>query len=277
MIRLLQLWMSSLVGFLVGIKYPFGLHTLIKKWFIRYYKVEVKEAEFPVEKYVTLRDFFVRRLKANARPISYAQIISPVDGVWTQSGILGSVDKPCMTQIKDKSYSLIELLNLKYHLSKFKHGSYHTIYLAPYHYHRVHSPMDGQVISVAHVPGYLWPVNAKSVGQKNKLFTMNERIIVELQNKSGNRCFVVMVGATNVGAMSLDFYPQLRQSFWKTKPTYHKMTSKIWLKKGETLGCFHMGSTVIVLFDIQSTQENFPTTHFEKFLETKVKMGQELV
>lgn len=239
-------WLSFIVGKLVHARFPFGLHLVVRNWFIRAYRIETAEAEFPVDRYPTMGEFFVRHLKPGARPIAPDVLISPVDGALTQGGRFDP-RHPELKQIKGIDYSLPDLIGPGWDLDGYSRGGFLTIYLAPYNYHRIHAPMAGQVARCVHIPGALWPVNTWSVSHIPGLFVANERIIVELAGEAG-KALVVMVGATNVGRISLDFHPGMIGN-----PVPRKAGSEwippapLRLEKGQGLGCFELGSTVILI------------------------------
>ncbi len=273
LLKLPQLWVSSVIGYLVRIKLPLGLHRVIKKYFIQYYKVNTIETEFALKDYQTLGDFFIRKLKSNTRPIANTKIISPVDGIWT---VFGSLSKSLLIeQIKGKNYSFVDLVDHQYNQERFENGFYSTIYLAPYHYHRVHSPIRGVVKSVTHIPGNLWPVNSWSVSKVENLFAVNERIIVEIESEQKSRCLVVMVGATNVGKMTLSFCSKIQGNTYQKRTRHLKMEKLVQLDVGGDLGCFHMGSTVILLFDNQYQKSDFTNLN-QDFQTSNIKMGEAL-
>jgi len=239
-------WLSYLVGKLVHARYPFGLHLFIRDWFIRFYRIETSEAEHPVGNYPTMGDFFVRRLKPGARPIAPDPIVSPVDGTLTQGGRFDPA-APKLKQIKGIDYSLGDLIGPGWDLSEYGSGAFLTIYLAPYNYHRIHAPISGQVGKCAYIPGALWPVNTWSVSHIPGLFVANERIIVELAGEAG-KALVVMVGATNVGRITLDFHPGMIGNALPRPPASHWTPPRpLALEKGQGLGCFELGSTVILI------------------------------
>jgi phosphatidylserine decarboxylase len=238
--------LSHFVGILVHAKYPFGLHKVVRDWFIGAYKIETGEAEHPVSHYPTMGAFFVRHLKAGARPIAADSMVSPVDGTLTQGGRFDPA-KPRLRQIKGLDYSLQDLIGPGFDLKDYLAGGFITIYLAPYNYHRIHAPISGEVTRCAYVPGALWPVNSWSVANIPGLFVVNERVTVELSGEAG-KALVVMVGATNVGRITLDFHaaiignrlPRPAASQWVPP-------APILLEKGQGLGCFELGSTVILI------------------------------
>ncbi len=262
-------WLSYWVGVCVRKKYPFGLHTLIKNWFVKHYKVNVEEAEKSLDEYPTLGDFFIRKLKPGARPIHEAEFINPVDGVVTREGIFES-DELLIPQVKDRNYSFQKFLKNYFKSEDFEGGFYSVIYLAPYNYHRIHSPLNGKISKVVHYPGELWPVNSWSVENIDGLFWRNERIAVEITSPMGT-LLLVMVGATNVGRISLDFTPeilgnvpgQISDSSWSPH-------SPIPVEKGEGVGCFEMGSTVVLIGD----SKLLGSLNFNPGPERKVAMGQ---
>jgi phosphatidylserine decarboxylase len=248
--RLLHLvpknWLSYAIGKLVHARYPFGLHTAIRDWFIGFYRIDVSEAEHPVDAYPTMGAFFVRRLKPGARPIAPDPIVSPVDGTLTQGGRFDPAD-PKLKQIKGIDYSLRDLVGPDWDLSEYRTGAFLTIYLAPYNYHRIHAPIGGRVTRCGYVPGALWPVNTWSVSHIPGLFVVNERIVVELEGAAG-KALVVMVGATNVGRITLDFHPgMIGNDLPRPSASLWTPPAPLSLEKGAGLGCFELGSTVILI------------------------------
>ena len=243
--------LSHFVGILTHARYPFGLHTLVKNWFIRQYRIETAEAEHPLDHYPTMGAFFVRRLKPGARPIAASPLVSPVDGTLTQGGLF-QPGKAVLTQIKGLDYTLEELTGPGWDLQDYREGGFLTIYLAPYNYHRIHSPIEGQVTQVSYIPGALWPVNTWSVGHIPGLFVVNERIVVEVagSKEAGDtgKALVIMVGATNVGRITLDFHSgMIGNQLPRHKGSQWRPAQPVRLEKGGGLGCFELGSTVILI------------------------------
>jgi len=238
--------LSYCVGKIVHARMPFGLHTTLKNWFIRQYKIDVTEAEFPLDRYPTMGHFFIRKLKDGVRPIAVSTLVSPVDGTLTQGGAFAG-DRAVLTQIKGLDYSLEDLVGPGWDLQDYRIGGYLTIYLAPYNYHRIHAPISGTVTNVSYVPGKLWPVNTWSVSHIPGLFTVNERITVELAGPEG-KALVIMVGATNVGRISLDFHAgMIGNNLPRPQARHWRPPQPLELRKGQGLGCFELGSTVILI------------------------------
>ncbi len=266
-------WLSRLMGRIVRTRFPFGLHGLIRDRFIRFYRINTLEAEAPPSQYATLGDYFIRRLKKGERPIAPDSLVSPVDGLLTQSGWLESPDL-WLTQVKGRRYSFSQLTRSRFKADSFSGGSFFTLYLAPHNYHRVHAPVSGEIVRAVHIPGALWPVNPWSVQTIDGLFAANERIIIEIKTTEGV-ALVILVGATNVGRISLAFTPDMLANEAHVK-TIREWTppSTLPIGKGEELGCFELGSTVVLLLDgalTQACKPDFPVAGGKP-----VKMGQGL-
>jgi phosphatidylserine decarboxylase len=265
--------LSHFVGILTHARYPFGLHTLVKNWFIRQYRIETAEAEHPLDHYSTMGAFFVRRLKPGARPIAASPLVSPVDGTLTQGGRF-QPGKAVLTQIKGLDYTLEDLAGPGWDLQDYLQGGFLTIYLAPYNYHRIHSPIEGQVTQVSYIPGALWPVNTWSVGHIPGLFVVNERIAVEVAGASG-KALVIMVGATNVGRITLDFHSGMEgNKLPRPKGSHWRPPHPVKLEKGGGLGCFELGSTVILILSKELMDKVDPALLIRG--DKIVRMGQGL-
>src|SRR6478752_2476622 len=192
--------LSRAVGSLCRIPAPQPIVQTAMRLFIKKFGVDMSEAEFPLEHYQTFTEFFTRRLKPGARPITPGETlpISPVDGT---VGMCGRIEDGTLVQAKGRTYTLPELLGgptAALDARDFEGGTFVTIYLAPYNYHRIHAPLGGRITGYTNVPGNLWPVNAVGVENVDKLFCINERLTTFLDTPRGP-CAVVKVGATNVG------------------------------------------------------------------------------
>ena len=228
-------------------------------WFVKKYQVNLSEAEIEnIEDYSNFNEFFTRTLKLNLRPISESKIISPVDGVVSQSGkIKGSQ----IFQAKGRQYSITELLADKDSIG-FKNGSFATIYLSPKDYHRIHMPCDGTLLEMKYIPGNLFSVNQKTVKSVEKVFSRNERLVCLFKTEFGQMAFV-LVGAIFVGSMQTSWEGQITPPYGKKIINYNYKDKEIKLSKGDELGRFNMGSTVIMLLP-------------EESIEIKLIEGQEL-
>jgi phosphatidylserine decarboxylase len=213
--------------------------------FLKLYRVDMTEAaELDPYRYGSFNEFFTRALKDGARPIASGAdaIASPVDGCVSEAG---TIDRDLLLQAKGRRYRLTELLASQPWASQFEGGSFATIYLAPFNYHRVHMPLRGELRETVYVPGRLFSVNAVTARLVPGLFARNERILTLFDSAAGPFA-LVMVGALNVGSMATvwagDITPAARRVVTKipAPPTA--------LEKGAELGRFNMGSTVILLF-----------------------------
>jgi phosphatidylserine decarboxylase len=217
--------------------------------FAKLYGVDTGEAELPVpDGYASFNEFFTRKLAAGLRPIdaTTGAIVSPADGTVSAAGQL---DKGTVLQAKGLSYSLADLLMTDTaDADGFRGGDFMTVYLAPYNYHRVHCPLDGELVAARYVPGSLYSVNAGTVSLLPGLFVRNERLILHFDCAHGP-LIVVFVGALHVGSITTPWTGQIRP---RRKGVVQDLAIRDGqhsrqIRKGELLGWFNMGSTVIVL------------------------------
>ena len=226
-------------------EFPSRVQSFINHAYVNLLGLDMREFA-PPSTYPTLNKLFTRELRKK-RPIDmrHGAFISPVDGFVTECGTLES-DKAL--QIKGMAYSIDDLLTLQYgrEAQAMHGGSYINFYLSPKDYHRYHMPYKLRVASALHQPGKLYPVNFPSLRKRKELFVENERVILECFTEKGGRIFLVMVGALNVGRMSFTFDPRIKTNADRYEPTFYRYDKKpIWLKKGDLLGMFMMGSTVL--------------------------------
>ncbi len=220
-------------------------------WLIRtlmaHYPIDLRDALEPdPTRYSSLNAFFTRRLRADARPgpASSTSLASPADGQLSQFGDLAGHQ---LLQAKGRAYSVNQLLAIAASdAPQFDDGHYATIYLAPHNYHRVHAPCDCAINEVVYVPGRLFSVNTHTAGVVPDLFARNERVILRCSGQGGE-FVVVMVGAMLVGSMILkccDLAPLYAQRLCMR----HRFESGISVARGEEIGHFNMGSTVVLVF-----------------------------
>jgi phosphatidylserine decarboxylase len=214
--------------------------------FLKLYRVDLAEAaESDPYRYGSFNEFFPRALTAGARPIAEDSdaIVSPVDGCVSEAG---KIDGDRLLQAKGRDYRLTELLAAQPWASRFEGGSFATIYLAPFNYHRVHMPLGGTLLETVYVPGSLFSVNAVTARYVPQLFARNERVLT-LFDSSAGRFAVVLVGALNVGSIATvwagDITPAVRRVITRVP------AAATTLEKGAELGRFNMGSTVVLLFE----------------------------
>jgi phosphatidylserine decarboxylase len=240
--------LSQLTGMVSRIYIPVSLRRVLFLSFSRIYGVSVMEAEKEVSEYATFADFFTRNLKKGTRPLGEG-LLSPVDGKILEYGtIRGDV----LIQAKGLEYTLGELFGYKeraeYYTGLFENGSFCSFYLAPGDYHHIHSPVSGEIVERIYIPGSLLPVGLSAVKAIPSLYCTNERVITVIKAEEG--CFgVVKVGATNVGTIGLEYETGFHRAGrkQKMKDKVKKLSNPVPVLKGQRLGTFYLGSTVIIL------------------------------
>ena len=226
-----------------------AIKDLLIRSFLKMYAVNLDEvAKSAPNDFVSFNDFFIRELKSDARPIdsSESSIVSPADGFISA---VGNIDKNLLLQAKGLDYSLEELLATDLHDARsFYDGSFATIYLAPFNYHRVHAPLAGELVAARFVPGTLFSVNQSTVSHLRGLFVRNERLVCHFRTTAGP-CVVIFVGAMNVGSITTPWTGELRPRKGNIVDNIdlHRSNASRSVDKGDLLGWFNMGSTVIVL------------------------------
>ena len=237
--------------------------------FSKAFKVNLEEAVNPDPKsYKTFNEFFTRELKPDLRPISLAKIVSPVDGTISQ---FGKIENGILLQAKGINYSVEKLLGENSQRSeRYQNGQFITIYLSPKDYHRIHMPCNGKLIEQTHIPGRLFSVANHTVNTVSGIFARNERVIASFDSEFGSMA-MILVGAINVAAIETVWHGLITPPKGETitSKNYHKKVIK--LEKGQEMGRFNMGSTVILLFQDSAPQ-------FSKSLEVNqtVVLGQSL-
>jgi phosphatidylserine decarboxylase len=237
---------SRLFGHLAALKFPaFIMQPIIKKY-IGIFDINTDEIEKPVDKYKSLSSFFIRNLKSGARIIDKDEntLTSPVDCLLIS---FGKVDESLSAlQIKGRRYSVERLLNGKFDTNLLKDGYYFQFYLSPKDYHHIHFPFDAKVENVFYSKGRLLPVNPFALNNYKELFSVNERITMTLTHKKAS-VPTVFIGAYNVGKIGLSF-----SDFVSNSSVFRKSgkieTGGYFGKKGDKLGYFLMGSTVVMFF-----------------------------
>ena len=238
--------LTVLVHRLSRVRLPAVKDFLITQ-FVRLYNVDVDEVHGSVPgDFATLNEFFVRELIADARPLADAPgaLLSPVDGQVSQAGTLHGSN---IVQAKGLTYTLEDLLATDLDAAQsYVGGRFATIYLAPHNYHRVHSPFDGELDAMRYVPGDLFSVNAATASLVPGLFRRNERLVMHFSTARGPAA-LIFVGALHVGSISTRWTGQIRPRKSGLVDPLPLGAAPRDLRRGDLLGWFNMGSTVIVL------------------------------
>ena len=243
--------------------------TWLIKGFFKLYDVDMNEArESDPEAYSTFNEFFARQLNEDARPLAGGDntIVMPADGVVSQFGV---IENGQLIQAKGHYYNLDSLLACNSAMiNQFENGLFATTYLSPKDYHRVHMPCDGKLREMIYVPGALFSVNKATTEGIPNIFARNERVICLFDTEFGPMV-QILVGATIVGSIETQWHGMVtppRDGIMK-RWTYDDVE----LKKGEDMGCFKLGSTVITLFAAGKVEFNEDLS-----TDDKVKVGEAL-
>ena len=237
--------LSRLLGRLADLEPPRPLLAAAIRAYARAFGVDLAEAALPPDAFPSFDAFFTRRLREGARPVDRTEgvLVSPSD---SRLAAIGRVPADLrLEQVKGETYAIEALLGSREAAATFSGGHAATLYLSPAMYHRVHSPVDGLVRAWRYVPGRLFPVNAAGVRSIPGLFARNERVAVFCDSEAHGKVAVVLVGAANVGRMSLAFAPLVTNR--GGKGVREEPASPVPLARGSDLGAFNRGSTVVLL------------------------------
>jgi phosphatidylserine decarboxylase len=223
-----------------------GATTALIRWFVRKYGVNMDEAANPdITSYASFNEFFTRALGQGARPLAEADFICPVDGAISQ---FGTIEKDQIIQAKGHNYTTTALVGGDPQLAqRFEHGAFATLYLSPRDYHRVHMPCDGRLTRMIYVPGDLFSVNPATARGVPNLFARNERVVCVFEGEFGP-FIMTMVGATIVGSIATVWHGAVNASRYNNLREWHYNEQRVELKKGDEMGRFLLGSTVVMLF-----------------------------
>ncbi len=256
--------MSYLFGRFANIAYPAPIQNVINSTYVRLMGLDMSEFAL-VTSYQTLNRLFTRELKEpRAIDSNPKSVISPCDALITD---FGTIENGQAYQIKGMAYDTANLLG-EYYLDEVKSlegGEYANFYLSPRDYHRYHIPMDLSVETLTHIPGKLFPVNMPLLKGKLNLFIENERVILATRDFRGKRHFIILVGALNVGKMVVTFEKRLKTNISNSEVSHFEYDEPITLKKGELLGWFEMGSTIVMLSEKDSLSYNLNINQKVKF------------
>ena len=235
---------SAFLGWIANRKLPHCCLLRLIHAFVKSFQIDLAEYDFDPDSVQTFNDFFVRKLKPGARAIE-GPVCSPADGFVSSFGTLQANQ---LIQVKGKRYRLNELVQNQPSIQK---GSFLCIYLSLGDYHRVHLPFDATLLSIKKIPGTLYSLSPRSLETFDNVYCRNERIVLEGVSPLGS-FYLILIGAIVVGKIKLN-----------PSCTLHTP-----LLKGTEIGCFKMGSSVLLLLD-----SDIP---FKTSLERHLKMGNAL-
>jgi phosphatidylserine decarboxylase len=243
--------MTRLAGRLASAEWG-GFTTWVIQRFIKRYNVNMDEAiQADPAHYKSFNEFFTRPLKDGVRPLSTRHWVCPVDGAISQCG---AIERDQIFQAKGHQYSTLALVGGDAELAaQFQNGQFATLYLSPRDYHRIHMPIAGRLLRMIHVPGDLFSVNPTTARGVPGLFARNERVVCEFETESGPMV-LVLVGATIVGSMATVWHGQVNPPRPGMVREWRYDTQNVQLQKGEEMGRFLLGSTVVMLFPQNSIE-----------------------
>ena len=246
--------MTNLAGRVAGHRGG-SMTTGLIRWFVGKYGVDMSEAANPdIASYPSFNEFFTRALRDGVRPLAQADYVCPVDGAISQ---FGDIDDHQIFQAKGHKFTTAELVGGDQTLAAhFQHGHFANVYLSPKDYHRIHMPCDGRLTRMIYVPGKLFSVNPTTARGVPGLFARNERVVCVFDSDEFGPFVMTLVGATIVGSMATVWHgvvnpPRMaRICDWQYEP------GEVTLKKGDEMGRFLLGSTVVMLFQKNAIRFN---------------------
>lgn len=226
---------------------PFVKNNLIRIY-LRLFNIDLEDVrEKDPYAYASWNAFFTRALKDEARPVDDDEqaIVSPVDGTISQ---LGYLHQGAILQAKGHHYSVEALLGDEETGAFYHDGAFITLYLSPQDYHRVHMPCDGTLTRMRHIPGRLYSVAPHTVNNIEGIFARNERVVSLFDTYAGSMA-LALVGAINVGAIETCWAGLITPPAGKAiTDTQYDETDTVTIRKGNEMGRFNLGSTVILVF-----------------------------
>jgi phosphatidylserine decarboxylase len=239
--------LSRGMGWLAELRHPVGLKNWVIARFVGTFEVNMAEAaESDHTQYESFNAFFTRPLREGARPLADAAVVCPADGAVSQAG---AISNGLLFQAKGRYFSAEELLGGDAaRAAQFDGGQFATIYLSPRDYHRVHMPMAGRLTATTYIPGKLFSVNGVTAGNVDRLFARNERLVCYFDTACGPMA-MVLVGAMVVAGIETVWSGQVAPP--PSRPVtvdYAALPEPVALAKGDEMGRFMLGSTVILLF-----------------------------
>ncbi len=262
-----QHYLSRLIRHFANCRWSVCKTPLIR-WFTRHYRVDMAEAaRSKLDDYACFNDFFTRALRADARPIAAqpAHVVSPADGTMSQ---FGRIADGRMIQAKGFMYHARELLGDDILAEQFRHGQFATVYLSPRDYHRVHMPLDGTLTDMLYVPGRLFSVNQTTAEHVPRLFARNERVITVFDTPHGKMA-LILVGAMIVAGIETVWAGEVAPNSRRVQHVSYTDADAIVLHKGDEMGRFKLGSTVIMLLANSALQ-----WHDHVVAQAGIRMGQ---
>ena len=234
--------LSRLFGMWASIAFPYPLQVFFNRAFCFFCRIDLSDCGKAHGDFKTVNALFTRQVDMKDRPVEEG-FPSPCDGKQLQ---FSESYRGVAVQAKSLDYDLNTLCATK----SADFSWYSTIYLSPKDYHRVHCPIDGEIIQATHVPGDLFPVNDIFLPFKEGIFSENERVVFQILNPEIQaNLYLVMVGAYNVGSVVSEFFPDLKTNVSGKRRSVLKAPASAKISKGDELATFRLGSTVVLAFE----------------------------
>ena len=272
--RVLDILPSAIASRAFGVvaehAFPAPIQNVVNSAFANLARLNMDESRLPLKDCRTLNELFTRPLKADARQISGDDLVSPVDGTLSYCG---RICEGTLLEAKGQVYDVQKLVSTHdKDLTEWLQDAYaFTIYPSPSNYHRIHAPATGTITHMSYAPGRLLPVNRLGYWIAEDLLPANERLTSFMLTSKGKRCALVKVGATCVGKISV-LYDEFKSNSSLFKTSFVRKLSTPWqIAAGEQIGCFELGSTVVLLVESESFVPNS-----ELYTGEPVKFGSPL-
>lgn len=237
---------SQTFGKFANKEFPHWFQKIVNYSYVKLMGLDMNEFH-DSSTYKSLNALFIRKLKEPRKfSLNGEDFISPCDSLITECGKL---IEDYALQIKGMRYKTDEFLgnNFTQEEKEYVHnGDFLNFYLSPKDYHRYHIPMNLQVLKAVHIPGKFYPVNIPSLKKRINLFIENERVVLLCQTQEGEKFYIVLVSALNVGVMQVSFEPRIQTNADVQDEQVYEFEN-LYLDKGGNFGCFEMGSTIVVL------------------------------
>jgi len=252
-------------------EFPSWFQHIVNQSYVSLMGLDMSDFHHP-SAYKSLNALFTRRLREGRKfSLEAEDFISPCDSFISECGI---IKEDLALQIKGMEYNTDALLGENF-TQKEKNiihdGTFVNFYLSPKDYHRYHIPTNLKVLKAVHIPGKFYPVNVPSLKKKVNLFIENERVVILCETTSGQRFYMILVSALNVGVMQVSFEPKIQTNATATTEQVYEF-DHLFLDKGEDFGCFEMGSTIVILAEKETLELNLKKGDNVKFAQTIAKI-----
>ncbi len=233
--------LTRFIGWFGRIEQPIVRWASIAAW--KLFAGDLRLHEARKTDFSSLHDCFVRELKDGVRPIDPDPqvVVSPCDAI---VGASGTIDGDVMLQAKGSEYQLSDLVADPALVERFRGGQYVTLRLTSAMYHRFHAPADCEIGETTYISGDTWNVNPITLKRIAQLYCKNERAVIRARLDTGHEVALVAVAAILVASIHLNFVDEPLTLRYRGP---NRIACDARYGKGEELGYFHHGSTIVVI------------------------------